>query len=184
MSNTKDNKYKTKNRYNYDLIIKDYHKYISRGYDLNDDLLFKQLFKCSDYCKMKVYCKLYKSESNENELEENGAEEEEEDLICSICLSGPGELADHTELSNNSLMQTSCNHNLCVSCFIGLFRNNSTKITCPVCRSELFELFDKLFENNSNNLDQLNTGFSDISLNTNNFSFTALDFLEMFVHSI
>ena len=49
MSSKKDNNYKTKNRYNYDLIIKDYHKYISRGYDLNDDLLFKQLFKCSDY---------------------------------------------------------------------------------------------------------------------------------------
>jgi hypothetical protein len=64
-----------------------------------------------------------------------------------------------------------------MSCFIGLFKNNSTKITCLVCRSELFE-------NNSNNLDQLNTGFSDISLNTNNFSFTALEFLEMFVHSI
>ncbi len=179
MSSKKDNNYKTKNRYNYDLIIKDYHKYISRGYDLNDDLLFKQLFKCSDYCMMKVYCKLCKSE---NEFEENGTEaaeedEEGEDLMCSICLSGPGELTNLTELSKNSLMQTSCNHNMCVSCFIGLFRNNSTKITCPVCRSELFE-------NNSNNLNQLNTGFSDISLNTNNFSFTALEFLEMFVHSI
>ena len=34
---------------------------------------------------------------------------------------GPGELTDHTELSKNSLMQTSCNYNTCVSCFIVKF---------------------------------------------------------------